>query len=129
MAGARDVEIEWVVADLRHYQPVQRGFDAVLVAYLHLPEAERKIVLANAVNALAPDGVLLVIGHDEQNLRDGVGGPQDPALLYSPAVIAADLVGLRVTRAERVRRAVAADAESGAGLRQAIDTVVHAVRD
>ena len=34
--------------------------------------------------AVAPGGTLLVVGHDITNITDGVGGPQDPAVLYGP---------------------------------------------
>jgi hypothetical protein len=116
------------------------------VAYLHLPAAVRAGVLARAAGALAAGGTLLVVGHDVTNLRDGVGGPQDPAILYTPETIAAELAGLRIVRAERVTRAVpggdqhdqrdqppggvvrAAPAQP-AGERSAIDTVVVAVRE
>ena len=72
--------------------------------------------------ALAPDGTLLVVGHDLLNLSEGVGGPSDPGVLYTPDDIVADLGGLEVQKAERVLRDVA-DAD-----RPAIDVLVRAVR-
>jgi hypothetical protein len=57
------------------------------------------------------------------NLTDGTGGPQDPAVLYTPESITRSLGGLTVLRAERVRRPVG-DAESGC---TAVDTLVRAV--
>ena len=119
------VGVDWVVADLCAYQPPADAFDAVLVAYLHLPPADLAGILARAAEAVAPGGTLLVVGHDATNLTDGVGGPQDPEVLYTPEAIAAELPGLRVTRAERVRRVVATDD----GERHAVDTLVRAVRD
>jgi SAM-dependent methyltransferase len=74
--------------------------------------------------ALAPDGTFFVVGHDLDNLSDGVGGPQDSAVLYTPQAIAAELPGLIVKRAGRVHRAV----QTEEGARQAIDTLVLAVR-
>jgi hypothetical protein len=53
-----------------------------------------------------------------------VGGPQDPAVLYTPEVIAAELPGLSVQRAERVRRPV----EVEGVVHDAIDTLVRATR-
>ncbi|HZD01676.1 MAG TPA: class I SAM-dependent methyltransferase [Actinomycetes bacterium] len=98
--------LEWVNADLREYVPPPGRFELVLVAYLQVPAAERRAVLRRAASALSQGGTLLVIGHDTSNLTDGVGGPQDPAVLFTPQDVVADLAGrgLRVERAERVRR-------------------------
>ena len=121
LARARGLAIGWVHADLRDYLPEEGSFQLVLIAYLQLREAELDGVLRRAAAALAPAGVLLVVGHDVTNLTEGAGGPPDPAVLYTPESITRALGGLTVVRAERVRRPV------GAG--QAVDTLVRAVRD
>jgi SAM-dependent methyltransferase len=120
LARRASVEVDWLVADVLGYAPAG-GFDLVLVAYLQLPAHQLATLWANAAAALDPGGTLLVVGHDVTNLTDGTGGPQDPALLYDPDTIAAQLAGLRVDRAERVLRPVDGD-------RPAIDTLVRAHR-
>jgi|SRR5512132_27667 SAM-dependent methyltransferase len=125
LAQARGVTVDWVLADLRGYRPEPGAYHLVLVAYLHLSPLERVAVLAGAVGALAPGGTLLVIGHDLANRTQGVGGPQDPAVLYTPQAIVAELDGLTVHRAERVRRPVDTAPEPGV----AVDTLVRATRD
>lgn len=122
LAEAAGVDVDWVVADLLEHVPEPAGFDLVLVAYLQLPPEQLGAVLERAAGAVAPGGVLLVVGHDATNVSDGVGGPQDPDLLYTPEGITARLGGLRVDRAERVRRPVPGAA------REAIDTLVRAHR-
>jgi SAM-dependent methyltransferase len=124
LAGQRGVEVDWVVADLLDYQPEEGTFDAVLVIYLHLMPEALATVLHRAARAVAPGGRIFVIGHDLTNLRDGVGGPQDPDVLHTPELIAAHLPGLDVRRAERARRPVQTDD----GIVDAIDTLVSAVR-
>jgi SAM-dependent methyltransferase len=125
LAQTRGVTVDWVLADLRGYQPEPAAYDLVLVAYLHLLPAERAVVLGGAVAALARHGTFLLVGHDLANLTEGVGGPQDPAVLYTSEAIVAELDGLTVRRAERVRRPVDAVAEMG----EAVDTLVLANRD
>jgi hypothetical protein len=124
LAEARGVTVDWVHADVRGYQPEEASFQLVLVAYLQLREAELDGVLRRAVTALTSGGVLLAVGHDVTNLTEGVGGPPDPAVLYTPESITRSLDGLTVLRAERVRRPVAADGSH----REAVDTLVRAIR-
>lgn len=121
LAASRGLRVELVEADLREWDPPEASFDLVVLMYLHLPVADRRQVLAAASRALAPGGTLLVVGHDSTNLTDGVGGPQDASVLYTPDEIAAELPGVKLERAERVRRRL----EDG---REAIDALVRARR-
>ena len=69
-----------------------------------------------------------MIGHDLSNLAQGVGGPQDPALLFTPEDMVDDLVGmpgLRVLRAERVSWSVL----TSDGPRAAYDVLVRVLRE
>ncbi len=124
MADARSVTVTLVEADVTEYVPTPGGFDLVLVAYLHLPEPERREVIGRACAAVAKNGTLLVIGHDASNLTAGYGGPQDPTVLATPAEIAAAITGLEIERAETVRRTVQTPDDE----RVAIDQIVRAGR-
>ncbi len=121
-AAREGLDIQFVCADLLRYKPEPAAFDLVLVVYLQIPSAERRVVLAEAASALAPGGSLVLLGHDLTNLADGVGGPSDPEVLYTPDDIAAELPDLEIEKAERVLRDVA-----GAD-RPAIDALVRARR-
>lgn len=121
-AMARGLAVDWVEADLTAYRPESAAFAAVVTAYLHLPAGALEEVLRRAAGAVAPGGVLVVVGHDAINLAEGTGGPQDPEILYTPDWVASAVGALSVSRAERVRRTVA-----GAD-RPAIDTLVVATR-
>jgi SAM-dependent methyltransferase len=121
IARKRGLQLATVVADITRYRPDQ-AYDLVLLAYLQLPWTELQEVLTIAAAALAPEGTLLLISHDLTNLAEGVGGPQDPAVLQTPDQVAGALHGLRIQKAERVRRPV----EIGGTTRHAIDTLVRA---
>jgi len=124
-AAERGLAVELLEADVVAYEPPLAAFDLVAVFYLHLPATERTRVLAAAVRGLAPGGVLLVVGHHLLNLTEGVGGPQDPALLFTPADVVREAGdGLVVEKAQRVARPV----ETGQGTREAIDALVRARR-
>jgi len=121
LATASGVRVEWQLADLLEWSPGASRFDLVTLFFIHLPPDERRDVYARAAVAVAPGGTLLIVGHDRTNLVDGVGGPQDPTVLFTPGEIAADLAGFRVDRADVARRRVL----DGDG---PIDAIVRAVR-
>ena len=101
--------ITWVCADVVAWTPPPESYDLVVIAYLHLPDQDLRTVVSHAVSGLAAAGALLVVGHDEANLQGGTGGPQDPAILYTPQKIAAVIAaaGRTVTKADTVERRTA----------------------
>jgi SAM-dependent methyltransferase len=102
--------VEWVCADLTTYEPPAGPFDLVLLLFVHLPAPQRRRLLQLAAAALASAGVILVVGYDSTHATEGQGGPRDPAILFGPEDIVADLPGLRIERAERLRVGDAVDA-------------------
>lgn len=126
LASSRGVDATWIAADLLEYSPEPRAFDLVIVFYLQVQDTERRPVLRAAADAVAPGGTFLVVAHDSSNLEHGHGGPQDPAVLYTPADVVADIdgTGLDAERAERVERPV----QTPDGERVALDALVRAVR-
>ena len=126
LAEERGVDVEWVKADLGAYRGVLRCYGLVVVFYLQVAASERSEVLRRAADAVADDGVLLVVAHDSSNLTDGYGGPKDPAVLYTAKDVVADLEhsGLVIERADVVRRPV----ETQDGERIALDALVRARR-
>lgn len=110
--------ITWVPADVTTWTPPGGYlFDLVLIAYLHLPED----VFGAAASWVAPGGHLVVVGHALRNLTDGVGGPQDPALLNTPDQLREKAAGLEILRCEEVERTT-----DNGGI--AIDVVLVATR-
>ncbi len=116
------VEVDFVCVDLLDYQPEIETYDLVVVLYLQLAAEERQPVLSRAAGALAPGGTFLLVGHDSTNLTDGVGGPSDAAVLYTPDEIVAELPELEIEKAERVLRDIEGET------RPAIDALVRARR-
>jgi len=98
------------------HPPEGTAFDLVLVAYLHIPED----VFSRLGRWLAPGGDLVVVGHALRNLTEGVGGPQDPALLHTTEQLRAAAQDLDVERCEEVLRSTDAG--------DAIDVVLVARR-
>ena len=86
----------------------------------HLSRQVLPEVLARCAQAVPPGGLLLVLGHDRDNLQRGVGGPPDPDVLYDVEMLRSAADGLEVHRVEQVERKV--------GDNTAIDTLLLAGR-
>lgn len=121
-AQREGVRVDFRCDDLVAYEPEPGAFDLVLILYLHIPADERPGILERAASALAPGGTFVLLGHDTTNLTEGVGGPSDPTILFTPDEIAAELPGLEIVKAERVFRDVTGEE------RDAIDALVRARR-
>jgi SAM-dependent methyltransferase len=126
LATARGVKATWIAADLLDYEPEAEAFELVIVFYLQVPGAQRQSILRRVAGAVAPAGRLLVVAHDSRNLKDGHGGPRDPAVLYAATDVVGDLEGsgLVIERAATVTRPV----QTGDGERLALDALVRAIR-
>jgi len=96
--------VTWVTADVLDWQAAPASLDLVLLAYLHLPVDEYVGLLRRAVDWLRPDGRLLSLGHDVDNLTRGVGGPQVPEILHSVERLATAAALLEVDRLEQPTR-------------------------
>lgn len=127
---AGDTEVEWVCEDATTWRG--DGYDLAVVAYLQLPEVERRAAARGAVKALRPGATFLWIAHDSSNIEEGSGGPQDPAVLMTASDVVRDIedLGVEVQRAERVARVVApgGDHRVGEADQTAWDCLVRVVR-
>jgi SAM-dependent methyltransferase len=118
LAAAVDTAVDWVHADVLTWTP-PTTYDLVLLAYLQVGAADRQLAMNVAAAATAPGGSVLVVAHDLSNLSGGVGGPQNPEVLWRIEDAAAP--GLTAVRAEVAVRPTAAG--------NALDTVVRLVRE
>ena len=123
IARARTTEgadaVDWIVDDVRTWRPVAgTTYDLVLVVYLHLADD----VFGALRDLLDEGGALVVVGHALRNLRDGVGGPRDPRLLYTESQLRDASGGLHVERLAEVLRPTAE------GIAIDVVLVAHALR-
>lgn len=123
-------DIVYTVGDVRNWVPLydqkvtgdgrfkSGKFDLVLAAYLHLPMTSLKDVLHRSRAWLEPGGSLIYLGHAAENLRHGIGGPQDSAVLPTVADLAEAATGMKIIRLEHMVRP--------AGHAEAVDILLHA---
>ena len=123
IAHDRGVVVELIHHDVFTWDPGDRQFDLVLLAYVQLPEDLRRQVHDLAMRVLSPAGRVLVIAHHRDNLTQGVGGPPIPEVLFTEEQLRSDFAGLEIEALDKVLRPV--DLEDGSTA-NAIDVVLLA---
>ena len=84
--------ITWLHADLTGWVPAAKSFDLVSAQFLHLPREQREPIQRRIADAVAPGGILLVVGHHPSDLQTTVARPSAAELLLTATEIAAGLV-------------------------------------
>lgn len=80
--AARDAgrEITWKVSDLAAPWPVEPGSaDLVSLQFIHTDPDTRESIWSHAIDAVAPGGMLLIVGHDPADAEAGI--PRPPAAM------------------------------------------------
>ncbi|MEV0080478.1 class I SAM-dependent methyltransferase [Nocardia neocaledoniensis] len=85
--------VDWRCADITDLAAagITGPYELILMVFVHLPAEQRGALLRDLAAMISPGGMLLVLGHDTRNITDGYGGPQDPAILFTPEDIRAEL--------------------------------------
>ncbi|MBT8213496.1 MAG: class I SAM-dependent methyltransferase, partial [Acidimicrobiia bacterium] len=117
------VEAEFIHHDIFTWEPDDRRFDLIVLAYVHFPEPMRTAAHALAVRCLSPGGKVFVVAHHRDNLTEGVGGPPMAEVLFTEDELRGDFSDLDIGLLERVLRPV--DLEDGTTA-HAIDVVLMA---
>jgi SAM-dependent methyltransferase len=104
-AGAHAGRLHYRVADVTAVPgdgAFAAPFDVVALGFVHLPPGQRRAAHRALAARLAPGGRVLVQSFaPAQAARSGMG-PNTPARLCSPAVLAKDFPGLEVLRAREL---------------------------
>lgn len=119
--------VNWHCADITDLAAagITGPYELILMVFVHLPAEERGALLRELAAMISPGGMLLVLGHDTRNLTQGYGGPQDPAILFTPEDIRAELGAAGDHLTIRIADAVLRPTEGP----DAIDALVVAERD
>ncbi|MCZ2404071.1 class I SAM-dependent methyltransferase [Paenarthrobacter sp. Z7-10] len=78
--------------DLTSWQPSKVDYDLVCAQFLQLAAAQRAVVFGSLAAAVAPGGMLLIVGHDASDRALGVHRPSRPEVYFTADAIAAQLL-------------------------------------
>nr|WP_237182271.1 class I SAM-dependent methyltransferase [Roseomonas marmotae] len=96
LAAARGVTLATEAADLTRWPWPEARYDLIAWIFLHLPPEDRAAVVAGALRALAPGGLLVLECFSPAQQGRPSGGPKDAALLWTRGLAEAAFAPLEV---------------------------------
>ncbi len=102
LAQEKKVTLNYVVADALEIVFPEASFDAVGLIFVHLPPDLRSIFHQKVVSWLKPGGTLILEGFSTDQLHHPSGGPREPAMLFSTAILREDFGTLQSLHIEEM---------------------------
>ena len=93
LAAQNGVEVSCICADLGEMQLQANTWDVIVAIFAHFPKPVKSHIWPQIFTALKPGGKLIMEVYDQEQLRFGTGGPQQPDLLYSKEELIELIVG------------------------------------
>ena len=106
LAAERGVTIETRCADLRAFDLGHEQWQGIVSISCHLPSADRRGLHQRVVEALAPEGVLLLEAYTPRQLDFGTGGPPTADAMMTAVGLTEELAPLRFAHLEELEREV-----------------------
>ncbi len=78
-----------------------QAFDVITLIFVHLPPEKRRCLHHLVRRLLRPGGLLFLEAFHQDQRERGSGGPSDPDLLYTEALLRRDFAGLQVLQLEK----------------------------
>lgn len=106
LARERGVALTVEQADLAMYVPTPAAYEGIVTIFGHLPAPVRKRLYGMIAASLVPGGVFILEVYRPEQLAFGTGGPKDPTMLPTLALLREELVGLEFVVANEVEREI-----------------------
>lgn len=106
LAAERGVAIATAVADLADYAIAPGAWAGIVSIFFHVPRELRAAVYRRAVAGLRPGGVFVLEAYTPGQIALGTGGPRDPNLMPTLALLRDELAGLEIVIGRELRRPV-----------------------
>jgi SAM-dependent methyltransferase len=105
LAAQNGVSVSCICADLGEINLEQNTWDLIIGIFAHFPLHVKQHIWPQMHAALKPGGQLIMEVYDQEQLRFGTGGPQQPDLLYSEeelqALIGSDFTEIKIEKVYR----------------------------
>ena len=73
---------------MRDHAPAESAYDLVSSQFMHLPGEARRELFARLAAAVAPGGILLIVGHHPSDLRTTAHRMHFPDMMYTAEEVA-----------------------------------------
>ena len=102
LAGRKNVEIEYIVSDLREQEKyINRQFDVIAFSFVHFNATDRIRFHRSLVSFLKKGGRLFFEVFSKEQMEYDSGGPKNPDMLYSTQDLEKDFKGLRIIQNDK----------------------------
>ena len=106
LARKKGVPIQYELQSVTEFDFGKAQYDLIVLIFAHFPPSFRATVHNRLMDALKPEGMLLLEGFHKENLpyklqNPAIGGPDDDALLYDEKLLQTDFKGLDIQVLEK----------------------------
>ena len=106
LAASRGVTVHAVVGDLNDYTIDPGSWDLIVSIFAHTPSALRRRIHRAVVEGLAPNGTFVLEAYTPDQIPLGTGGPKDPDMMPTAALLVNELEGLTFLTCRETTREV-----------------------
>lgn len=106
LAKTRGVDIITVVADLAEYALGVNNWDCIVSIFFHMPMVLRDRIYPRIIEALAPEGLLILESYTPEQLNFGTGGPPVAELMLTPDELKRHFNELEILHLRQLEREV-----------------------
>src|SRR5690625_1079737 len=84
LAGKHHVAVKTIAKDLTKDSVTPNQYDAAVMIYGHVPKSEQPFFLAQMINSVKSNGLVMFEVYSEEQLEYRTGGPRSIDMLYNP---------------------------------------------
>ncbi len=106
LAEKNRVQVKIICCDLNDFIFEENYWDFIISIWCHLPSLLRSKIYGKAVLSLKAGGIIIIEAYTPQQLKFKTGGPQDPDLMPTMALLETELIGLNLTLKQEIERNV-----------------------
>lgn len=96
LASENEVELKYLVKDLRCFREEEGSYDVIALIYVHMPSEYRTKVHNDLLKMLKPGGCLIFEAFSKSQISMNSGGPKDIDMLYSPEDLKSDFSEMKI---------------------------------